>query len=543
VTVPDSTSAKIGRLVADRYRLIRRIGGGAMGDVFEAVHTFTRNHVAVKVLHGHVTADPTTADRFLREARAASDIRHPAIVDVLDAGRDRDKSLYLVLQLLEGEDMASAMKRGDLTEREIVDIGAQPLEGLGAAHARGIVHRDVKPENIFLTRDDHGELWIKILDFGIAKPPQAETRLASTQKGAILGTPYYMSPEQALGDAVDHRSDLWSAGAVLYHALTGQPPFDDESYGRLTLAIIGKPHTPVATLRPSTPAWLNDAVERALQKRAEDRWPSAQAFAAALAARGAEARVLLDWTEEENLTVRSPSPFDEESLPPPLRSSPPPQEPAIAMEPTVQVIYTAEPATTPIHPTLNLPPTAISEQITMPPGSKALRAPPGSNPQLQAFQPPGSNPQLQAFQAPGSNPQLQAFHVPGSNPQLPAFPSPPGSNPQLQALGSSPSLGIPPSMQGPPSSPPSEFASGPRPLPQADVSGRMPVMFPPAPVQPLGIRGTARINQLANTPFGVQQPAPPPPERGNPALLLIVAGAIMVVAFGIGVMLALLLLL
>jgi serine/threonine-protein kinase len=536
VTVPDSTSAKIGRLVADRYRLIRRIGGGAMGDVFEAVHAFTRNHVAVKVLHAHVTADPTTADRFLREARAASEIRHPAIVDVLDAGRDRDKSLYLVLQLLEGEDMAAAMKRGDLTEREIVDIGAQLLEGLGAAHARGIVHRDVKPENIFLTRDDHGELWIKILDFGIAKPPQAETRLASTQKGAILGTPYYMSPEQALGDAVDHRSDIWSAGAVLYHALTGQPPFDDESYGRLTLAIIGKPHTPVATLRPSTPAWLNEAVERALQKRAEDRWPSAQAFAAALAARGADARVLLDWTEEENLTVRSPSPFDEgESLPPPLRSSPPPQPPAIAMEPTVQVIYTAEPtATAPIHPTLNLAPTAISEQVTVPPRPEGLRAPPP---------PPGSNPQLQAFRAPGSNPQLPASRAPGSNPQLPAFQSPPGSNPQLPAFGSSPSLGIPPARQGPPSSPSTEFASGPRPLPQAEVSGRIPVMFPPAPVQPLGARGTARINQLANAPFGVQPPEPPPPKRANAALLIIVAGAIMVVAFGIGVMLALILLL
>jgi serine/threonine-protein kinase len=320
------------------------------------------------------------ADRFLTEARAASDIGHPAIVDVLDAGRDRDphRSLYLVLELLEGEDLAKAMERGDLTVKETIEIGVQLLDGLDAAHARGIVHRDIKPENIFLTRNERAELRIKILDFGIAKPGRNEARLAETQKGAILGTPFYMSPEQVLADAIDHRSDVWSAGALLYHVLAGRPPFDGESYGRLSIAIVGSPHTPLVELRPDLPGSLIGAIELALQKKADERWPSAQAFAAALSAetgRGLD----IDWTDDENRTVRTASPFGEhESVrPPPLLSAPPspapqPAQPAngaasaAAKQPPV-----AGPAlgATAVSP----PPAEITAQTALPPRGLAKR--------------------------------------------------------------------------------------------------------------------------------------------------------------------------
>jgi serine/threonine-protein kinase len=319
LNVPQAADARIGQVVADRYRLQRKLGGGSMGDVYEAVHTFTRKHVAIKLLHPSVGNDANAAGRFLREARAASEIGHPAIVDVLDAGQDAKGTFYLVLTLLEGEDLSQAIQRGDLTQPEIVEIGIQMLEGLSAAHARGIVHRDIKPENIFLARNEKGELRVKILDFGIAKPLDPALRLAETQKGVIIGTPFYMSPEQALGDAVDHRADLWSAGAVLYHALTRHPPFDAETYTKLAMAIIGTGHRRLPDIVPSCPSWLSTVIDRALAKKPADRWQSATQMAEALRARGAGPRLSLDWAEEENRTIRTPSPFEEsrDSLEPP----------------------------------------------------------------------------------------------------------------------------------------------------------------------------------------------------------------------------------
>ncbi len=319
MNVPHGADERIGQVIADRYRLQRKLGGGSMGDVYEAVHTFTRKHVAIKLLHPDVTTAPNAAGRFLREARAASDIGHPSIVDVLDAGQDSDGSFYLVLTLLEGEDLSHAILRGDLTQNEIVEITIQLLDGLEAAHSRGIVHRDVKPENVFLTRDEKGDLRIKILDFGIAKPLDPSLRLAETQKGVIIGTPFYMSPEQALGDSIDHRSDLWSAGAVLYHMLTRQPPFDAESYTRLAIEIVGTPHVPVTKRLGACPPWLSDVVDRALKKKAGERWQSATQMAGALRSRGEGPKLALDWSEDENRTIRTPSPFGEarDSLEPP----------------------------------------------------------------------------------------------------------------------------------------------------------------------------------------------------------------------------------
>ena len=329
MTAPQGAEVRIGQLVAERYRLQRVLGRGSMGVVYEAVHAFTHKHVAIKLLHPDVTSSPIAAGRFLREARAASEIDHPAIVDVLDAGRDSDGTFYLALELLEGEDLAAALDRGDLTLAEIVEVAIQMLEGLAAAHAAGIVHRDMKPENVFLTRNERGELCTKILDFGIAKPLHADMRLAETQKGIVLGTPYYMSPEQALGQDVDARSDIWSAGAVLHRAVAGSPPFDGASYNQLVGNIMQTQQEPLSRLNPQCPGWLAAVVDRALRKRLEERWPAAHHMANALRNRGAP-MLDLEWGEEENRTLRTPSPFQapESVRPPPLQQGPQPASPA-----------------------------------------------------------------------------------------------------------------------------------------------------------------------------------------------------------------------
>lgn len=273
-------------MVADKYRLQRLLGVGSVGAVYAAVHRFTGRHVALKLLGTEVASIEGFATRFLREARAASAIGHPAICDVLDAGRDQDGSLYLCLELLEGKDLGEAIEGQELRLDEIVEVGLQLLDGLAAAHARGIVHRDVKPENVFLTWDERGELHVKILDFGIAKDTKEGPGLSATQQGAVLGTPYYMSPEQADGAPVDARADLWSVGAVLYHALADRPPYVAATYGRLVAKILHEDPPPLDELRPDLPPWLIRVIARALVRDRDERWASAQRMASALRRRG-----------------------------------------------------------------------------------------------------------------------------------------------------------------------------------------------------------------------------------------------------------------
>jgi serine/threonine protein kinase len=302
-------NARIGSTVAGKYRLNRLIGAGSMGAVYAAVHQFTGKHVALKLIDPSVAEYEGYAARFLREARAAADIGHPVICDVLDAGQEPDGSLYLALELLEGRTLEQAIDAEDLRVDEIVEVGIQLLDGLAAAHARGIVHRDIKPENVFLTWDEKGELHVKLLDFGVAKRTKAGPELFTTQQGAILGTPYYMAPEQAAGDPVDARADVWSTGAVLFHALTGQPPFDEETYNRLIAKLIGHEPPRLRDVRPELPEWLHTAVEGALQRDADVRWQSARTMAETLRLRG-NAPIELDWEIHEDQTVRTDSVFD-----------------------------------------------------------------------------------------------------------------------------------------------------------------------------------------------------------------------------------------
>jgi serine/threonine protein kinase len=275
---------EIGSVVAGKYRLLRILGRGGMGVVYEAEHAMTRRRVAVKVLHAHHRQTGDAAKRFINEAQAAGRIQHPNVVEVLDAGEDDDKSLYLVLELLQGHDLATLlMRQRRIDVADTITIIAQVLQALAVAHARGIIHRDIKPENIFLTRSVTGEQHVKILDFGISKAihPGDGPALNVTQTNTTVGTPHYMSPEQARGERnLDARADLWAVGVVMYECLAGRVPFDGDSYNDQIVKVITEPHPPLSQF--DVPMELSCIVDRALAKDRTRRYANASEMLAEL---------------------------------------------------------------------------------------------------------------------------------------------------------------------------------------------------------------------------------------------------------------------
>ncbi len=277
-----------GTTVGGKYELLRKIGSGAMGEVWAARHATLHEEVAIKlVLRGVDNGDGSSAEsRFLVEARVAASLsrktRH--IVAVTDHGQDGELG-YLVMELLAGESLAERMARtGPLPLARVVPMVVQIARGLATAHAAGVVHRDLKPSNVFVTVDEEGHALAKVLDFGIAKLRLAGDRRAAftTQKGFLLGTPAYMSPEQARGRVVDHRADVWALAVIAYHMLTGEFPFDADSADELFARIIRVTAIPIHDRAPELPAVVGDFFARAFAKRLEERFPSALALATAL---------------------------------------------------------------------------------------------------------------------------------------------------------------------------------------------------------------------------------------------------------------------
>ncbi|HEX5717135.1 MAG TPA: serine/threonine-protein kinase, partial [Thermoanaerobaculia bacterium] len=250
------------------YRLLREIGGGGMGTVYEAEDTRLGRRVAVKLLPPEYSRDRRAKERFLREARAAATVDHPNLCTIHDVG-ESDGRLYLVLSFYEGETLRDRIRRGPLPLAEVRDVAIQVARGLARAHEAGIVHRDIKPANVILTR--HGEA--KILDFGIARLAGDEASL--TRTGASWGTPAYMSPEQARGEPVDQRTDVWSLGVMLYEMLAGRRPFGGDSMEAVVSAILTREPEPLERVRPDVPPELAHVVERALTKDPKERCGSA----------------------------------------------------------------------------------------------------------------------------------------------------------------------------------------------------------------------------------------------------------------------------
>ncbi len=268
------------------YRLLRQIGAGGMGAVWLAEHAMLGRRAAVKVLHPAVTAQPDVVIRFFNEARAASMIADPGIVQIFDYGHHVDGSAYIVMELLEGEPLDKRLARtGRLAVGDALRLMRQVAASLATAHARGIVHRDLKPENIFLTPDAEvpGGERAKLLDFGIAKLSADPDSGIKTQTYAVMGTPLFMSPEQCRGaGGVDARSDVYSLGCVLFMLITGEPPFAGDGMGEIIAMHLREPAPRLAARAPWVPHELDEAVARCLAKDPAERFASATELAAVL---------------------------------------------------------------------------------------------------------------------------------------------------------------------------------------------------------------------------------------------------------------------
>lgn len=275
-------SLDVGSVIAETYTIEGLIGRGGMGAVFLASHVrLPGKKVAIKVLHADV-ADAESLARFRREAEIASRLGHPNIVEVHDWNQLPDGTPYLVLEFLAGESLAERLGRGPLSLEEVVPIIRQVGSALAAAHRSGIVHRDLKPANIFLVPQDEGPPRAKVLDFGISKIHGSGT--VKTQDTQMLGTPQYMAPEQATGKhaEVDARTDVFALGAVVYELLTGTAVFAGATIPEVVFKVVFEPAPPVATLAPHLPPAVAAAIDRALAKKADERWPDMAAFVEAL---------------------------------------------------------------------------------------------------------------------------------------------------------------------------------------------------------------------------------------------------------------------
>jgi serine/threonine-protein kinase len=280
--------AMIGRTLGGKYRLVRLLGRGGMGCVFEAENVAIGKRFAVKLLDREWSKDPDVAGRFAREARAASAVESEHIVSVVDAGTD-EACPYIAMELLRGEDLGTRLRRESrVPQREALHVAAQVLRGLAAAHAAGIVHRDLKPDNVLLVDHAGDPNFAKIVDFGISKiekPHGGTAPLALTRRGVILGTPLYMSPEQArsLSD-VDGRADLYSVGAILFECLAGRPPHVGESYEQILLSLCMQDAPDVRVYAPDVPEEVAAFVARALARERAERFSSAAEMLSALRA-------------------------------------------------------------------------------------------------------------------------------------------------------------------------------------------------------------------------------------------------------------------
>ncbi|MDQ3280377.1 MAG: protein kinase [Acidobacteriota bacterium] len=259
------------------YRLISRLGAGGMGEVWRAEDTKLLRQVAIKILPEQLAKDPEWKDRFLREARTIAQLNHPNIATIYSIDQQGD-TLFIAMELIEGESLSSVIARGPMIPADAVRVAAHVSDGLSEAHAKGIVHRDIKPDNIILSPK-----FVKVLDFGIAKQIGGTADPSLTQGGMVVGTPHYMSPEQALGRAVDARTDIFSLGVVLYEMLAGVKPFTGDAVTEILLQIVMTAPRDIAQAAFGITPSLAQIVRRCIAKQPEERFANCEELRAALA--------------------------------------------------------------------------------------------------------------------------------------------------------------------------------------------------------------------------------------------------------------------
>jgi serine/threonine-protein kinase len=272
----DSPSVAVGDVIGGKYRVDHVLGEGGMGLVVAVTHLKLDHLFAIKILKPALAARPDVVARFTREARAAVKMKSEHVARVHDVGTLPSGVPFMVMEHLEGEDLAHMLaRRGPLPTREAVALALEAAEAVAEAHALGIVHRDLKPGNLFLAKRPSGKPILKVLDFGISKIADAAPGPAITSDDALVGSPGYMSPEQMVAaKTADQRTDVWALGVVLYEMLSGKRPFVADTMPELVACVIAKPHEDLREIRPELPQGLCAAIDRCLEKEAADRFAS-----------------------------------------------------------------------------------------------------------------------------------------------------------------------------------------------------------------------------------------------------------------------------
>ena len=290
-----------GRILEGKYRVGKRVGRGGMGVVHEGEHLAVGRKVAIKFLLEDASRNPTMLQRFENEARLAAGVGHRNIVDILDLSESDDGVHYIVMEYLEGRDIADITKGSHLTVRMAVDFTVQILSALRSMHEAGVIHRDLKPENVLITKGDERGFTVKLVDFGLSRLGVRQSDLGITQTGAVFGTPRYMAPEQARAKEVDHRADLYSVGVMLYRMLTGKLPFNAQNYNELIIQITTEQPVHVCEHGVPIPEGLDDIVMLSISRDPLHRYESATAFFEAL-------RPYRSWTSEGAASSSAPPP-------------------------------------------------------------------------------------------------------------------------------------------------------------------------------------------------------------------------------------------
>jgi serine/threonine-protein kinase len=381
----------LGTVLGGRYRLDVLLGSGSVGRVYRAEHVHMKKPLAVKVMHREHTKSAELVARFEREATAAANIDHPNVALGMDFGKLADGTVYLALELVEGKNLRAEVAYGPLEVRRVLHIARQIAAGLAAAHARNIVHRDLKPENVVLVEKDGDPDFVKILDFGIAKLEPESGKSPLTKVGVVLGTLDYMAPEQALGQAVDHRADLYALGAVVYELLTGARPYEGESSAAIVALQLSKPPPSLRERAPTLaiPGAVEALVMKLLAKEQKDR---PQSSAAVLA----ELDRLMAWAPKgaalasSASALRSPPsgarnhPTFLPTDPLPAFTFPPLEEESKKLTAEVQKAVAARSPTAPL-PNVSSSPSVDALLADLPPAAKPSATPQSSSPSVDAL--------------------------------------------------------------------------------------------------------------------------------------------------------------
>lgn len=354
---PGEHDRRLGERLGD-YIVVARVADGAMGRVFEGRHVDTKARVAVKVLHDDVARDQVAVERFKRESETARELSHENVVKVIDFGQTPDGSYFMTMEFLEGEELGNLLRRDGAVDRaRAVRILSQIAIGLDHAHSFGVIHRDLKPDNIFLCRSDAGDV-VRLLDFGSVKL-QMETGPKLTAFGTTLGSPYYMSPEQAMGKAdVDQRTDIFACTGILYEMLTGKIAFEASNLPQILMRIMNEHPAPPSSFGTGVPVSVDDVVEKGLRKDKLKRYGSAGELASAFIASLGLTGNHLEWAHKPqheieaalaNAKPAEPKPFGVESLPPGKIVAP------VAAAPVAQTSPLAHPGASSFEPAASAP--------------------------------------------------------------------------------------------------------------------------------------------------------------------------------------------